>query len=349
MIEAHVADAWVSLSERGTSAFRSLIVVGGYAAPMFLWLAGLSLVLAAERRATLSAGRRAIRARLCRRGLEIFALAFLFRLQAFVVTPGGPWVSLLRVDILNVMGPALVATGLIWGRVAAPAALAATYLLGAAAACLVTPVVRTAGWVDSLPGLVQWYLRPSGSHTTFTLFPWCGFVFAGAAAGVLLARAVDGRRERETNLGFAVLGLAAAAAGFYLPSLLSRYGASAVWAGTSGFFVLRVGVLMLVLATLYGLDRLSAGRQPPPLVALQRFGSSSLFVYWIHVELVYGYATAILHKGLSLGQAAVAYGAFCCAMYGAILLRDWVVRAVGQMDEFRLPALRYALRARKNR
>ena len=45
---------------------------------------------------------------ICRRGLEIFILAFLFRLQGFIVTPGSHPVTLFRVDILNIMGPAMV-------------------------------------------------------------------------------------------------------------------------------------------------------------------------------------------------------------------------------------------------
>jgi len=43
-----------------------------------------------------------------RRGLEIFLLAFVFRAQSFIVSPGNPLVSLLRVDILNIMGPSIV-------------------------------------------------------------------------------------------------------------------------------------------------------------------------------------------------------------------------------------------------
>ena len=44
----------------------------------------------------------------------IFVLAFLFRVQAFIVSPGNHLVTLFRVDILNIMGPAIVAAGLAW-------------------------------------------------------------------------------------------------------------------------------------------------------------------------------------------------------------------------------------------
>jgi hypothetical protein len=68
---------------------------------------------------------------------------------------------------------------------------------------------------------------------------------------------------------------------------------------------------------------------------LARLGRSSLFIYWIHVELVYGYATWPIRGRLPLWGVIVAYVAFCAAMYGAIVLRDrllanWRARQGGQ-------------------
>ena len=44
MIEAHTIDAWTRLDVRRTVAFRDATVLGGFAAPLFLWLAGLALL-----------------------------------------------------------------------------------------------------------------------------------------------------------------------------------------------------------------------------------------------------------------------------------------------------------------
>jgi uncharacterized membrane protein len=68
---------------------------------------------------------------------------------------------------------------------------------------------------------------------------------------------------------------------------------------------------------------------------LARLGRSSLFIYWIHVELVYGYATWLIRGRLPLWAAIVACAAFCAAMYGAIVLRDrlvdgWRIRRLRQ-------------------
>ena len=50
MIEAHTLDAWTRLSERGNALYGWAMIVGGFAAPAFLFLAGLSMALAAGSR-----------------------------------------------------------------------------------------------------------------------------------------------------------------------------------------------------------------------------------------------------------------------------------------------------------
>src|SRR5207302_10790607 len=100
MIEAHTVDAWTRNADRATIGFRNARIVGGFAAPLFLWLAGVALVMAATSVARRKGHAAAVEA-VCRRGLEIFILAFLFRLQAFVLSPGSQPLTLFRVDILN--------------------------------------------------------------------------------------------------------------------------------------------------------------------------------------------------------------------------------------------------------
>src|SRR2546423_8553237 len=114
MIEAHTVDAWTRASAKKGPAFRDATILGGFAAPLFLWLAGVAIVLAATRTAQRTGSRARGVEIACRRGLEIFILAFLFRLQGLIVTPGGHPVTLFRVDVLNIMGPSMVAAGLIW-------------------------------------------------------------------------------------------------------------------------------------------------------------------------------------------------------------------------------------------
>ncbi len=323
MIEAHVLDAWTLRSERDSMPFGYLNVLGGAAAPLFLWLAGLSLVLAAEQGETRTGDRRGAGLALMRRGLEIFALAFIFRAQSFIVSPGNPLVSLLRVDILNIMGPSMAVAALLWWLGGGPR-LAVVLCGGVAAAiALAAPLVRTAPWLGLLPAAMQWYISPSGNHSTFTLFPWSGFVFAGAACGVLLARTASGQDGRTLSR-LAVAGALLAAGSYYASTLPAIYTASSFWTTSPTYFGLRVGLLMMLLAAMSRATPLAA-RIPGAFNVLARFGRHSLFVYWVHVELVYGYATARIHHRLPLWLSAIVYVAFVAFMFWTISLQDRVL------------------------
>jgi len=335
MIEAHTADAWTRLDVRRTIAFRDATVLGGFAAPLFLWLAGLAVVLAATRTAERGGSRPRAVEMICRRGLEIFILAFLFRVQGFIVTPGSRMVAIFRVDILNIMGPSIVAAGLVWGLARTAEARVLWYSATASAIAMLTPIARDASLIDALPVWFQWYVRPAGDLTTFTLLPWSAFVFAGGAVGALIAAARDARSERRLHAILAGVGAALVALGFYTAGRPSLYHASSFWTSSPTWFAIRVGIVMMALSAIYALTAL-AELTGVKLRWLERLGRSSLFVYWIHVELVYGYASWLWRHRLPLWGTAIAFCVFGAAMYGAVVLRDrvvdyWRTRPRGQL------------------
>jgi uncharacterized membrane protein len=342
MIEAHTLDAWTRLTVRRTVAFRDATVLGGFAAPLFLWLAGVSVVLAASRAMDRGTSRRDAVASLVRRGIEIFLLGFLFRVQGFIVTPGGHPVSLFRVDILNIMGPAIAAAGLVWGLAESTRARAIWFSAIAIVMTMATPIVRVAAWVNALPLWVQWYVRPSGTFnefTIFTAFPWAGFVFAGGAVGVLIAASRDARTERLLQSILFAVGVMLVALGFYAAARPSIYPSSSFWTSSPTWFAIRVGILTIALAMIYGCEQIFVGlkemaqgrafdvaqRLIPTVDPLAKMGRSSLFVYWIHVELVYGYASWLWRHRLPLWGTAIAFVVFSVLMYRAIGWRDDLV------------------------
>jgi uncharacterized membrane protein len=324
MMEAHTLDAWTRPLSRVGRPFAYAAIVGGFAAPLFLWLAGVGVALSAASVSRRCGSRATAIEAICRRGLEIFILAFLFRLQAFVISPGSYAVMLFRVDILNIMGPAIVAAGLVWGLSSKPARLVAAYVGLACAVAMVTPLVRTWALVDTLPTWVQWYLRPAGDYTAFTLFPWTGFVFAGAACGVLLAVARDTATDRRVHLGLLAAGGVVLGLGVWTMSRPALYARSSFWTSSPTYFAIRVGILTMALAVMYAAAR-AGERRGVQLAALERLGQSSLFVYWIHVELVYGYATWPIRHRLPLWGTAIACTVLIALMYAAVGWRDRLV------------------------
>lgn len=325
MIQAHTFDAWTRAAGKRSLLYRDAQIVSGFAAPLFLWLAGVALALSAARTSE-AQGRHAAVDAICRRGLEIFLLAFLFRLQAFIVSPGSYPVSLFRVDILNIMGPTIFLAGLAWGLAGSTAGLVITYAAVATAVAMITPIIRATALVDALPLWVTWYIRPAGDYNTFMMFPWAGFVFAGAAAGTIIARAERAADERRLHIVLTVVGVAIVSLGWYLSLRPTIYRLSSFWTTSPTWFAIRLGVMMIALSVLYGLSNIAA-RFNVTLTPLARFGRSSLFVYWIHVELVYGYASWLWRGRLPFWGTTAAFVLFSAAMYGAVVLRDRLVKS----------------------
>ncbi len=345
MIEAHVLDAWTRPGDRSTFAFGCAGILAGFAAPMFLFLAGVSASLGAGARARRTGDAAAASASVRRRGWQVFGLAYLFRLQAYMLNPKALLAGVLKVDILNIMGPSIVAAAALWQ-------VARDYrrriiVLGAATllVTLLTPLVRTSALVQALPGPIQWYIRPVPGRNNFMLFPWMGFVFAGALVGVLLdrprAEAAD-RRFHARLAGLALLLAIASYAGSYLPSI---YADSQFWTSAPSFFLLRVGLVTAMLSATYFWEQrprlfkvsgtIRAGRNEVPDILfspMAQFGRASLFVYWVHVELVYGIFSAPLHKNLAFGDAVLAFAGFSLLMFTLAMAKN---RAVAQWKEWR--------------
>jgi uncharacterized membrane protein len=341
MIWAHTLDAWTVTAERTSYRYWWVMLVSGMAAPMFLFLAGVAVSLASGSKARRGLTPGAAAGPMVRRGFVIWALALLFRVQAFLLSPGSTLYGILKVDILNIMGPAIVGSAALWGVTSRFTTRMTALIVAALALGFATPLVRGSVSLAALPDPIEWYFRPWAGRTTFTLFPWAGFVFAGAAAGLIVDRVRTASVERSLNAGFAVAGLAIAAAALAASYLPSPYPASSFWTSSPSFFFIRVGVLLFGISLAYlWAQRPTAARFSP----LRQFGQTSLFIYWIHVEMVYGLISRPLHRELPLAWSIVAFVAFSGLMLAASLLKtrladEWKRRAGGAPMEVPPPSL----------
>jgi uncharacterized membrane protein len=318
MIEAHTLDSWTHTADRTRAAYKWAIVVGGFGAPTFLFLAGIALALAAGSRLRKGLSDADVAAMARRRGWQIFGLALLFRLQSAVLGGGGLQ-SLLKVDILNVMGLSMLVTAGLW-RVSVHASQRAVILASAAAAAaMLTPIIRATRRLDWLPDPIEAYVRPIPMLTGFTLFPWAGFVLAGGVIGLWLDSARTPRDERRVIILLTWLGPALAMAGYAAALLPPIYAETSFWTSSPTFFLVRLGVLTTAIPIAYAWTSVVRGRS-----LLQEMGIASLFVYWIHVEMVYGILSSPLHRRLTFEQALVAFAVFSACLYGLVKLKDRV-------------------------
>jgi uncharacterized membrane protein len=336
MIEAHTVDAWTVSDAlvRAQPRFKLLQFVAGWAAPLFLFLAGVSVSLAAA--SHMRKGKTAAEASwlVQKRGWQVVLLAYIFRLQSFMLSPTSPLSSMLKVDILNVMGLTMVMAAWCWAR-GKTIRSSAPWLLVPAMLCVIL-AQYSGGW--SWPLLfgdrLQGYVRLIGDNANFAVLPWGGFVFAGAWLGRIFAERRDAAADRALHIRIAIAGMVIFA-GAYAASFVPALTPSSFWTNSSSWFLIRIGVmLMMVYLAWIWMQRKHADRWSPMVV----FGQTSLFIYWIHVEIVYGFPTYPLRHELSIAGVLVAYLLFTLLMLGAAML--WQRRAKGPLiPEFlRAPA-----------
>jgi OpgC protein len=75
------------------------------------------------------------------------------------------------------------------------------------------------------------------------------------------------------------------------------------WHTSPSFFLIRVGMLLVILSAAYAWCRWGAGQWGfSPLIQL---GQASLLVYWVHIEFVYGRVSILPKHRMGIGGASV--------------------------------------------
>jgi len=319
MFQTHCYDAWLGGAAREGQFIKLSQLAGTLPAPLFLFLAGVSSALVTDKLRQKGMGADDIARTTILRGGEVFLLALLFRLQEFLLgLPHAPWTDLLRVDILNVIGLSLMLLGLACRIAAAGGARDVGRLrknsIGiaiaiAAGIAVVTPLL----WTTWQPHWRAWWLESyiNGVHTfgtpqpwLFPLFPWSAFAFAGLAAAFLLQSDWARRKETAAMVLAGTGGVGLAALGIWLDARpVQLYAVHDFWHTSPNFFLVRTGVVMLILFAGYAWCRWGAGQWGfSPMIEM---GKSSLLVYWIHIEFVYGGFSILPKRGVGIGAATV--------------------------------------------
>jgi uncharacterized membrane protein len=338
MFIAHATDAWTRDADRGPANFYWRDIISGFGAPLFLLLAGVAIAYAGASKVRRGESHLTAARQLANRGWQIFGIAFLFRLQMYVTSLFYRWRSLFKVDILNVMGPSIAAAGWTWGLGRSTAAKAVILLVPTLLIPMATPYIRIAGFLAVLPDPLEAYVRPAGTFAAFTLFPWSGFVFAGALIGVLLEPAQD-RASESWRVGILTAAGVMLAAGAFAASFLpSPFANSYFWTTSPAFFYLRVGIMLSVFGLAWLWSEVLWRDQWQPFVLL---GQTSLFVYWVHVELVYGYFTKPIYRRLPFWGSLIGVVLLTIVMYYlAKSSRVWVQgKRASHVDDWRVRVL----------
>ncbi|HEY0705705.1 MAG TPA: heparan-alpha-glucosaminide N-acetyltransferase domain-containing protein [Polyangia bacterium] len=328
MIVAHSFDAWLIPAERVGFPYAVVRHVSGVPSRLFLFLVGVSSAAIFEQQLARGLATAEMRRQTFRRGFQMLAFAYLFRLQEHILAGfWGGWKQVFRVDILNCIAMSILLIAVVGvpsnGR-------PRRYLPLVVAALLIGfgPIIGPAHFPDYLPEPLTSYIGGQRPMSWFPLFPWGSWALVGLVVGHLwLAESRKPDRGLRCFLIGGALGALSLSTVLVIRAVkpnIIRYPSELIAQMGPGSFFFRIGVIALIalagfLYTRWQTER-AVGR-PPRLRFLTVFGQTSLFVYWIHVEICYGFAARPIQKKLDFLETTIAFVLLTAVMFGLSLLK----------------------------
>jgi uncharacterized membrane protein len=331
MIQGHTLDAFLDPSgvNWDTSHWNAWVHLRGLTAPLFLMVSGAVTVLGVKYEADGRVARAVIRRRVLM-ALMVVGIGYLMVFPANRIADlrwlsQDLWQAFFRVNILQLNGVSLLLLTGVLALAKTVRRYAAWSLSIAFGIFLLAPVVSSVDWFRWLPeGLAAYLAFEHGS--LFPIFPFSAYMFLGVGLGALLMEAPVDRRVRWFRLACLSASAAFLALGLVLGKLPTTWlPEHDLYKVGHAYTMLRLGFALLVFAFLAwvseALPRLSA--------ACAGMGRKSLYVYVVHLVLIYGtpwtpgLSTAHF-RAFDLRDASVFIPVIGSLTFGGILFWDWL-------------------------
>ena len=296
MLQGHTYHSFLRQDLRGSSTFILSDFLGGLPSAVFLFLTGVTLAFLMDSRERQGAPASARVMASLRRAGYILGLGFLVRIQLWIFAfPGSQWTDMLRVDVLNCMGVALaVMAVLAVFRTVERVRLCA--ILGVAIAAA-SPLASQIDWSGVHP-LIRSYIVPD--YASFGFFPWGSFVAFGVSLGSLIRILTHEQLERAMQW-IAITACVLIVGSQQLSELPSLYTKSEFWLNSPFMILIKLGAILLMVSFAYLWNKHTAEKWS----WVRQLGTTSLLVYWVHLELIYGRWLGAWHSNLGIAQCTV--------------------------------------------
>jgi hypothetical protein len=161
------------------------------------------------------------------------------------------------------------------------------------------------------------------------MFPWAAFAFVGLAIGFILQDPWTRAREARVFISLGIAGIVLVEFSRWLDALPYQvYPVYDYWHTSPEFFLIRVGMLLLILTGTYAWCRWGLAQWGfSPLIQL---GQASLLVYWVHIEFVYGRVSILTKHAQTIAGATLGLAIIFLSMLALAYIRthakEWLKR-----------------------
>jgi uncharacterized membrane protein len=320
MVETHVVNAYLPAGLRHSSFFFWLTFVNGLVAPAFLFAAGMSLFLQANRQwDNWLHFRKPFWMQMRRLGF-IALVAYYMHLQDFrlsrYLTATEPrfWERTFQVDVLQCIVASLLIIHLLIVLFRKPAPFVRGAGTLAVLVAIATPLMWERDFRTMLPLPVALFLNPHGV-SLFPLFPWLCFVLAGCCLSYFFLASAAVRKDWLLMKRILILGTAMIFAGlllrmvpYTLPGYVNFYRTSPL------YVAIRIGCVLILCSSLYWMEKFRGWAPRFFLLA----GQESLLVYTFHLMIIYSFLRGKIMRPI-IGAEMGYFGCFALSA-GLILL-----------------------------
>lgn len=288
MIETHVVDVVLYPSFKSGWFYRILNISNGFVAVAFLFCAGAGFWIAATRKAD---DYRSFRKPLwdyLRRLVLILGIAYWLHFptmsfQKFLNLPKERWLTFFQCDILQTIVYTSLFSLLLLLLIKDLKVLKWIYGLFALIVFLLAPLVLATEPINNIPAFFgALFEKPPISR--FPLLPWSGYFFSGVFATALLFQADD---KRGLSVNLLIGGILLMLILYHTRDLTNFYPGYQSWWLCSPFHsIFRVSGTIAIFSLLYLIENFYREKRFGKI--LQLAGQESLYIYVLHLLIVYG-------------------------------------------------------------
>lgn len=300
MLEGHVLRALLTPEIKTASWFLTHEAIHHITAPAFLLASGFSFAIPTRRHIeeNISCSPRLLRR--VRRMIWIVALGYALNLPFLSLsktlsdTTAAGWARLASFDVLQGLGVTLLLLQAMFFHTKTPRRFLIVGALLGAIIVIATPLLWAMKPGNSLPMILASALTIEYG-SAFPLFPYSAYLIAGAIISFIFL--YYARKEQEGKIMFWLLpgGVSLVAASLFFDSLpVTYYEPYNYWLTSPNFFLLTLGFLMSLLSGCWFLEKKVIGRlelEETKLHWVAIFGRESLFVYVVHLVVLFGWLT----------------------------------------------------------
>lgn len=293
MIQGHSFDSLLHLSylKQESVTWKIWEFSRGLTAPIFLFGSGFAYVLATYRKSTNGK----LPASIYLKRLRWIGILFLTgslmhcpapTLDEFLHMPKGLWSVFFQVDVLRLMAVSLLfLLGVFFCTRTLRQIFFSTLAIGSIVV-IATPLIHDVNWLRLFPEpIAAYFSMQTGSF--FPIFPFMGYLFAGAAFSSLYVIWKEEKRTHVLSKYFFIIGGVAIAVGLSLDAIpIQLYATYNYWKTSPNLFLFRFGCVLVLWALMnFSIRKAKMLPQCIPLV-----GQHTLPIYVAHVVFLYGCA-----------------------------------------------------------